>query len=167
MNHWRARCATLSSVSACCANSSTPVSRNNWRATRMRLPQSKQLSHDTRTSVTAQLYSALPLREAQPDLFSELVAQYGNVLDQRLEQRAYKIETNTSDTLREIANQLGFLRAGPRDVVDVHTYTIRQRVRGTSVLRMQAYVEEGRLLVLELMGYLVSYYRSYALGGIH
>jgi hypothetical protein len=34
-------------------------------------------------------------------------------------------------------------------------------------MRMQAYVEEGRLLVLELMGYLVSYYRAYALGGIH
>jgi CheY-like chemotaxis protein len=127
----------------------------------------EQLSHDTRTSVTAQLYSALPLRDAQPDLFSELVAQYGHILDQRLEQRAYKIETNTSDTLREIANQLGFLRAGPRDVVDVHTHAIRQRVRGASVMRMQAYVEEGRLLVLELMGYLVSYYRAYALGGIH
>jgi len=56
-----------------------------------------------------------------------LVAQYGHILDQRLEQRAYKIETNTSDTLREIANQLGFLRAGPRDVVDVHTHAIRQR----------------------------------------
>jgi hypothetical protein len=96
-----------------------------------------------------------------------LVAQYGHILDQRLEQRAYKIETNTSDTLREIANQLGFLRAGPRDVVDVHTHAIRQRVRGASVMRMQAYVEEGRLLVLELMGYLVSYYRAYALGGIH
>lgn len=127
----------------------------------------ERLSHDARTSVTAQLYSATPLREAQPDLFAELVAQYGQILDQRLEQRAYKIDINTSDPLREIAYQLGFLRAGPRDVVDVHTQAIRQRVRNASVIRTQAYVEEGRLLVLELMGYLVSYYRNYALGGAH
>lgn len=127
----------------------------------------EQLSHDERTSVTAQLYSATPLHEAQPDLFAELVAQYGQILDQRLEQRAYKIDVNTTDPLREIAYQLGFLRAGPRDVVDVHTQAIRPRVRNASVLRMQAYVEEGRLLVLELMGYLVSYYRTFALGGAH
>lgn len=127
----------------------------------------EQLSRDERTSVTAQLYSATPLHEAQPDLFAELVAQYGQILDQRLEQRAYKIDVNTTDPLREIAYQLGFLRAGPRDVVDVHTQAIRPRVRNASVLRMQAYVEEGRLLVLELMGYLVSYYRTFALGGAH
>lgn len=127
----------------------------------------EQLSHDTRTSVTAQLYGAAPLREAQPDLFDELVAQYGQILDQRLEQRAYKIDMNTSDTLREIASHLGFLRAGPRDVVDIHTQAIRRRVKNAGVIRTQAYVEEGRLLVLELMGYLASYYRTYALGGAH
>ncbi len=123
-----------------------------------------RLSQDAGTAVTARLYGSPPLREVQPELFRDLVTRYANILDQCLERRAFKIEVNTSDMLREMAHQLGFLHAGPRDVVDVHTHAIRQQVRNTSVPRMQAYVEEGRLLVLELMGYLASYYRSHALG---
>lgn len=123
-----------------------------------------QLSQDAGTAVTARLYGSPPLREVQPELFHDLVTRYATILDQCLERRAFKIDVNTSDMLRELAHQLGFLHAGPRDVVDVHTHAIRQQVRNTSVPRMQAYVEEGRLLVLELMGYLASYYRSHALG---
>lgn len=124
----------------------------------------EQLSQDGRTAVTAQLYNAAPLRESHSAIFEEMTAQYKIILNQCLERRAYKVEINTSDPLREMAHQLGFLHAGPRDVVDIHTYALRRQVRNAGLQRAQASIEEGRLLVLELMGYLASYYRNRALG---
>ena len=69
-----------------------------------------------------------------------------------------------SEALRELADRLGAVRAGPRDVVDLHTVVLRQRLATATVEQAAAYGEEGRLLLLELMGDLVSYYRGYALG---
>ena len=56
------------------------------------------------------------------------------------------------------------MRAGPRDVVELHTTALKRRLSSAGVEQAEAYTEEGRLLVLELMGNLVSYYRVYTLG---
>lgn len=61
-------------------------------------------------------------------------------------------------------DQLGLLHARPRDVVDLHSVTLRNKVHQVTTTRAQAYLEEGRLTVLELMGYLVSFYRRYYTG---
>lgn len=116
------------------------------------------------TSVTAQMFGIAPLREALPGTFRELVQRYAELLDKSLEQRAYKVDHNVSEALRLLADQLGFLRAGPRDVVDIHTSALRQRMNDASPSRAHAYVEEGRLTVLELMGYMVLFYRSHSVG---
>ena len=56
------------------------------------------------------------------------------------------------------------LSAGPRDVIDLHVSALQQRLDQAGREEAAALVEEGRLLVLELMGYVVTYYRSYTLG---
>lgn len=124
----------------------------------------EQLSRSTGTTITARLFGATPLRESLPDLFNELVQSYGTLLDRALEQRTYKVDHKTSDELRLIAEQLGFLKASPRDVVKIHSTALKHKTDYAPPQKAQAYVEEGRMLVLELMGYLVSYYRNYALG---
>ena len=56
-----------------------------------------------------------------------------------------------------------YKRQGPRDVIDLHTVALRSKFgRGERVVH--AYFEESRVLLLELMGYLASYYRTYAVG---
>jgi hypothetical protein len=57
--------------------------------------------------------------------------------------------------------QLGFMRCGPRDAIEIHTNALKLRIKGTPAEKAQAYLEEGRILVVELMGHLVSYYRSF------
>jgi DNA-binding response OmpR family regulator len=116
------------------------------------------------TTVTAQTFGLLPLRESLPDTFGELVQHYSDLMDLALEQRAYKVKHNISDSLRAIADQLGFLKCGPRDAVEIHTAAMKRKSNGATPQKVQAYVEEGRLRVLELMGYLVSYYRNYSMG---
>lgn len=110
--------------------------------------------------ITAQSIGKVPMRQAAPDIFEELVERYGNLMDPELDQGAFGASYDTSESLRTIAGQLGFLRAGPRDVVEIHSAALKRKTKGTNPKKTQAYVEEVRLMVLELMGYLVSYYRT-------
>ena len=68
------------------------------------------------------------------------------------------------ENLYNIAEELGYLRAGPRDVVELHSSALKRKTGVVSHVKAQAYVEEGRVTLLELMGHLVSYYRTYSLG---
>ena len=106
----------------------------------------------------------MPLRESQPRAFEELEGLYGDVIELALEQRQFKVEHNVSDALRSIADDLGFLRAGPRDVVELHSSALKRKIGESNPAKARAYAEEGRFMALELMGYLVSFYRSYLPG---
>jgi DNA-binding NarL/FixJ family response regulator len=122
------------------------------------------ISGPAATSVTAQMFGLAPLRDALPEMFRELVGRYAELLEQSVEQRSYKVEHNITEGLRALVDQLGFLRAGPRDVVDLHATVMRRAVAEAPQARAHTYVEEGRLTVLELMGHLVLFYRSYSIG---
>jgi DNA-binding NarL/FixJ family response regulator len=124
----------------------------------------EQLIAGGQTSITAKMFGSETIRNSIPDIFQELVQNYGELLDLALEEQAYKVEHNLSDRLRTLADKLGFLKASPRDVVDIHTTTLRQKNQDVTLAKAQAYVSEGRLMVLELMGYLVSFYRKYYIG---
>jgi CheY-like chemotaxis protein len=124
----------------------------------------EQRSNLGNTSITARMFGSETLRESVPDLFEELAQTYGKLLDLALEERAYKVEHHISDRLRTLADKLGFLKASPRDIVDIHTKTLREKNQDVRMAKAQAYISEGRLMVLELMGYLTSFYRKYYIG---
>lgn len=116
------------------------------------------------TSVTARLFGAYPLQESLPDVFDELVESYGKLLDLALEQRVFKVDCNISEQLRNLGDKLGFLKASPRDAIEIHTKVLKEKSQDVPIVKAQAYVAEGRLMVLELMGYLASFYRKYYIG---
>lgn len=122
-----------------------------------------QFPRSPQTVVAAQLLGLKPLRESLPTLFDELVQHYGELLDLALEQRIYKVNYRLSESLRVLGDQLGFLKAGPRDVVQIHHAALERKAANVTISKSRAYLEEGRLLVLELMGHLVSFYRNYTL----
>jgi CheY-like chemotaxis protein len=105
-----------------------------------------------------------PVRKSAPDTFKKVVGQYETLMDQALEQQAYKVEYNISEDLHTLADELGSLKAGPRDVVEIHTTALRRKTKEAASAKAQAYAQEGRLMLLELMGDLVSFYRSYSSG---
>lgn len=116
------------------------------------------------TSITARLFGAYPLQESLPDVFDELTQTYGDLLDLALEQRIFKVEYNISEQLRILGDKLGFLKASPRDAIEIHTKILKEKSRDVPIAKAQAYVAEGRLMILELMGYLASFYRKYYIG---
>jgi len=81
-----------------------------------------------------------------------------------LEQRAFKVRHDISGKLKDIAEELGFLKAGPRDVVEIHSSALRKKTSQAIHAKAQAYIEEARVMVIQLMGHLVSHYRTYSMG---
>jgi len=111
----------------------------------------------------ASLSDSVSLRKSKPDIFAELVQNYCEIMDLALEEKAYKVEHNTSDKLSALARQLGFMQATPRDAIEIHTTVLKEKTTISS-RKSQAYAKEGRLIILELMGYLTAYYRKYFIG---
>lgn len=124
----------------------------------------EHLANSVKTGVTARMFGSEPLRNSVPDVFEELVGYYSNLMDLALEQQSYKIEHNVSEKLQTLAEKLGVFKAGPRDVIDIHTLALKQKTQDINLTKAEAYVAEGRLMVLELMGYLTSFYRKYYIG---
>lgn len=136
----------------------------NERGRREReLRNMERLVHDSgqATGVTASLYGRLPLRKHSSPLFEELMAEYRELLERNLNEQLYREEQSSKVTVQGFAARLGFLNAGPQDVIDIHVETLKEL---TGSPRHQAYVDEGRMLLLALMGRLASYYRCYAQG---
>ena len=83
-------------------------------------------------------------------------------MDLALERDSFKVEHNLAEKLRAMAEKLGFLKGGPRDVIEIYSAALRLRTVNVLNAKAQVYVDEGRLIALEMMGYLVSFYRNYA-----
>lgn len=103
--------------------------------------------------------AAQPLRTSRPDDFCELVVIYEDLLDRVMDRLTYRISDPLSETLIDLAERIGGLGAGPRDVVEIHGTALRHKTAGMTTTKARGLADEGRLLVLELMGHLVSFYR--------
>ncbi|MCX6597210.1 MAG: PAS domain-containing protein [Acidobacteria bacterium] len=112
------------------------------------------------TDLTAESFGLASIAEAAPEFFRAIVAAYEGLMERAVESRVFQHSDQHSDEARELAAQLGMVAAGPRDVVQVHCEALRRKTVEGSVVRSSGYQEEGRLLLLQLMGHLVSYYRN-------
>ncbi|MEQ8753326.1 MAG: response regulator [Coleofasciculus sp. G1-WW12-02] len=108
--------------------------------------------------------SVEPLHQRMPDVFEELMQHYGDLMEWALEERIYKVEHQLSMHLNTFAEQLGLLQASPRDLIELHTKTLKQKNQAVNRRKAQAYTTEGRFLLLEVMGNLAAYYRRYFIG---
>lgn len=111
--------------------------------------------------VTAQALGVAPLSAAAPGLFAEFCADYGACLDRALVERAYHAPRQVARALRDLAQRLFVVKAGPRDVTELHLEALRGRTRDATPEKAGGYLEVGRLTLLELMGDLVAAYRNH------
>lgn len=112
------------------------------------------------SSITAQAYGFERLSDTSPDAFDMIVHQYAELILRNIEASKFELERKPSQELRVMAQRLGFLRAGPRDVVSLHIAAIK-RSSTEKVTMSYAVAEEARMMLIELMGNLVSYYRDH------
>ncbi len=113
--------------------------------------------------VTARLFGAPALKERGPREYASLLEKYSKLLELALDRQTFKLAiAEHSVELRELAERLGALRAGAREVADLHSEALSQISRGAGRVKAQALVNEGRMLSFELMGYVLSFYRRRA-----
>ena len=110
--------------------------------------------------VSARLLGVGPLSETAPAAFAELQAEYASLLGHALEQRIFRVENMVTLPLRDIAERLFQLRAGARDVTELHYRALSARAADEPPGRARALMEAARLTLLELMGRLLNAYRS-------
>jgi DNA-binding response OmpR family regulator len=116
-------------------------------------------------SVTAQTFGHATFREALPERFEEVRKRFAELLSMSLEERSFKMEQKVPERLRMLGEELGDVGCGPRDVIELYAAAMHELVAGTTVKRARALMNEGRIMALELMGHLVTYYRRYRLMG--
>lgn len=114
------------------------------------------------TVITAHLIGVKSLHESNSDVYESLITRYEQLLDLAVDAVKYKTEKKLDIDLRAFANHLGILKAGPRDLVEIHTTVLKKKLVDSSSVS-KFYLEEGRLMVFEILGYLTSFYRNYYL----
>jgi DNA-binding response OmpR family regulator len=115
----------------------------------------------SRNGVGTRQTVAEPLKQREPDIFAEIVATHTQILEQAVKQRAVKTDHDLSIQLHALSDQLGSHWAGPRDIVDIHKQALNAKHNEeVPIEQLQTYLEEGRLILIELMGNLVRYYRA-------
>jgi PAS domain S-box-containing protein len=125
----------------------------------------ESLASHPQNGVTTRMYGVVNLQDNFPDTFHKLTDSYEELIELALEQQTYRVKHDISGRLGAMAEMLGFHKAGPRDVVDIHTAALKAKTRKAATTeRKKAYSGEGWVMVLELMGHLASFYRRCAQG---
>lgn len=128
------------------------------------LDRLRSLCGPSPVAVTERRLGAGPMRLKATSEFSAFVARYAELLERAVTRRTVRTDDHLEDDLTRLADRLGLLGAGPRDAVDLHRAAVAAKLDGQPAAKARALIEESRLLLLQLMGYLVSYYRSLSWG---
>lgn len=106
--------------------------------------------------------------EVTPTTLQIVALNYEALLEKYVQNRTHKVYSHIQQETEKLADEMGYYRIHPRDLVKIHVETLRIKQESTpSVARMQVYMDEGRMLLLELMGYLTAYYRRYMTMQLH
>lgn len=126
--------------------------------------EASRLSTLDREPATEDEGGATPGRPALDDALRALVPRYLALLDMMVEQRAYRVEYALGASADALAEQLAARRVRPRDLVALHRTAMAERLTEGDHGRSAAYLEEGRLLLLQVMGQVLTHYRAAAHG---
>lgn len=104
---------------------------------------------------------AAPFRQRDPEAFRAALRVYTSLLDEALRRRGFA-GAAPIPALRQLGERLGAADGTPRDVIELHLAGVRALSQEAPAQKQQAYIEEGRLMALELMGHLAAFYRALA-----
>lgn len=94
------------------------------------------------------------------ETFERFVERYRSILLKSLDEAAYDEERDVPELTKIFAHDLGELHAGPKDVIDIHTSALKQAVVNVSKQKENALTAEGRIVLIQVMGSLVTFYRK-------
>lgn len=127
----------------------------------------QRLAAAPQASTSARAFQVTRLHDGAPLQFSDIVNEYGEMLENAVDQTVTQADLRVPLRLKHLAVRLGRLKVAPRDVVDIHLSALKARTVQMTGRKAKAISDEGRIVLLELMGYLAGEYRVFALGRGH
>ena len=125
------------------------------------LAQLERLSGPSTAQTTARSFGILSIRESAPEHFVALVGEYKALIEETIEEHALKVDRKASRKIQDLAQSLGALGATPRDITEIHVAAIKQCKSDANVRRAATITEEGRMILIEVLGNLATYYRAF------
>lgn len=119
------------------------------------------------SGVAGRYYSARSLAEEAPGAFDEAVERHLHILGLSIDEQIHRVDHKVRDRLRTFAEELGRLRATPRDLIEIHSRTLEKGAPQSSRKAEAAYIDEARMILVQAMGYLASFYRRLAFSHVH
>ncbi|UMZ74476.1 hypothetical protein ACONDI_02068 [Natranaerofaba carboxydovora] len=105
----------------------------------------------------------LPIKVTLPDTFKNLLEKFYKLLTEAVRKRIYQEKSNgdfeISKEINKMARELYHLMALPKDILDIYTEALRKLNKSMLEHNIKIYIDEGRILVIEILGYLMLYYR--------
>lgn len=89
--------------------------------------------------------------------------RYQQLLGLAVEERILRADHRIASNVRELAGEMRAAEAQPADVIGVHLDALKATLAAAPEPKHQVLVEEARLMVLQLMGFLLDAYRADAL----
>ncbi len=117
---------------------------------------------DTNPLLRRSANAVASLRESLPQVFDQFAARYRTILDRSIEAASYRGHERPVADIKQMARDLGVINCAPRDVVDIHLGVLEDLAQVVHPERVIAMAEEGRVVAMELMGYLALHYRDHA-----
>ncbi len=121
----------------------------------------EKLTNNRQTTITAKSLGIKPLNENFPILFKQYVDRFSSLLEQLFDSRVHKTDLDVTPDLRNLSRQLGRMQAGARDIIELYTKSLKNTSENSPTGKSQVLAEEGRIMALELMGYLANFYRNF------
>jgi DNA-binding response OmpR family regulator len=118
----------------------------------------ERMGTNTQVPHTARAFDSSTIQEAVAESFEELTETFETLLNAAVEGRVLKVDHDLPDAYDLLARRIGFLGGGPRDTVQVFTEVLKRKAKTANQAKLRLFTEEARLILLEVMGRLVSYY---------
>ncbi|MGH6718232.1 MAG: PAS domain-containing protein [Alphaproteobacteria bacterium] len=109
---------------------------------------------------TRQAFGQGGLDETMPEVFAELVADYGRVLERCGDGADDRVVATLAPAIQDITQRLGFLRAGARDVVRLHRQALAERLKFAAPEPTRRMLGRSRFALIAALAQLVGHYRA-------
>ena len=129
------------------------------RATSAEFAVLDRLAGPAVASLTRQAFGQGSLDETMPEVFAQLVAEYGLELERAGEGGDERVQPLTP-AIQDLVARLGFLRAGARDLVRLHRRALVERLKLAQPEPTRRMLGRSRLVLIAALAQLVGHYRT-------
>ncbi len=100
------------------------------------------------------------LSQTQPAVFSELSTQYGALLDAMTDASTATVAAVMEGSIQTLAAKAGFASVTPAQMLEIHLTVLKEKVDIVPHEKAIAYLRQGHLALLTLIGSLAYVYRA-------